>query len=152
MTAMIQGSQIKQLLLGQSVSKATGTLTAADISLFTVAGGRIVLTSLIGEVTTAVTVANSAKVKLNPTVGAVDADLCAALDIGTTDSPVGELIGITGNPADAMVSTAGLARLTSSFLVLDEGVIEMESAGTDGAITWTATWVPYDDGATLTAA
>lgn len=152
MTAMIQGSQIKQLLLGQSVSKATGTLTAADISLFTVAGGRIVLTSLIGEVTTAVTVANSAKVKLNPTVGATDADLCAALDIGTTDSPVGELIGITGNPADAMVSTAGLARLTSSFLVLDEGVIEMESAGTDGAITWTATWVPYDDGATLTAA
>lgn len=152
MSTIIQGSQIKQLLLGQSVSKATGTLSAADISLFTVAGGRIVLTSLIGEVTTAVTVANSAKVKLNPTVGAVDADLCAALDIGTTDSPAGELIGITGNPADAMVSTAGLARLTSSFLVLDEGVIEMESAGTDGAITWTATWVPYDNGATLTAA
>lgn len=152
MTTIIQPSQLGTLMYGAKVSKATGTLTAADVSLFTVAGGRILLTSIVGEVTTAVTVANSAKLKHNPTVGAVDADLCAVLDIGTTDSPVGTLLGITGVPGDAMVSGPGRARIQLAPICLDEGVIELESAGTDGAITWTATWVPYDTGATLAAA
>lgn len=152
MSTIINGSELRSLVFGRTATKATGTLTATDISLFTVAGGRIVLTSLIGEVTVAVTAANSSKVKHNPTVGAVDADLCAALDIGTTDTPVGNLLAITGVPADAMIRAAGLARIATNYLVLDEGVIEQESAGADGDITWTATWVPYDDGATLTAA
>lgn len=138
--------------LGNLATKATGTLAAADISLFTIAGGRVVLTSIVGEVTVAVTVANSSKLKLNPTVGAVDADLCAALDIGSTDTPVGNLLAITGVPGDAMIRAAGLARIQTNWLVLDEGVLEQESAGTDGEITWTVTWLPYDTGATLTAA
>lgn len=138
--------------LGNLATKATGALSAADISLFTIAGGRIMLTSIVGEVTTAVTVANSSKLKLNPTVGAVDADLCAALDIGTTDTPVGNLLAITGVPGDAMIRAAGLARVQTNYLILDEGVIEQESAGTDGEITWTVTWLPYDQGATLVAA
>ena len=138
--------------LGNSVSKATGTLSAADIPLFTIAGGRIVLTALIGEVTTAVTAPNSSKLQLNPTVGAVNADLCAALDIGSTDTPVGNLLAITGIPGDAMIRAAGLARIQTNWLVLDEGQIEQVSAGADGAITWKASWLPYDDGATLVAA
>lgn len=152
MTTIIQPDQLGQLQYGAKVSKATGALTAADISLFTVVGGRVLLTSIVGEVTTAVTVANSSKLKLNPTVGAVDSDLCAALDIGTTDTPVGNLLAITGVPGDAMIRAAGLARVQLAPLCLDEGVIEQESAGTDGAITWTATWVPYDTNAKLVAA
>lgn len=138
--------------LGNVATKATGALSAADISLFTIAGGRVMLTSIVGEVTVAVTVANSSKLKLNPTVGAVDADLCAALDIGTTDTPVGNLLAITGVPGDAMIRAAGLSRVQGNYLILDEGVLEQESAGTDGEITWTATWLPYDTGATLVAA
>lgn len=138
--------------LGNLASKATGTLTAADISLFTIAGGRVMVTSIVGEVTTAVTAANASKLKLNPTTGAVDADLCATLDIGSTDSPAGNLLAITGIPGDAMIRAAGLARVQTNYLILDEGVIEQESAGTDGAITWTVTWLPYDTGATLVAA
>lgn len=138
--------------LGNVATKATGTLSATDIPLFTVAGGRIALTNICGEVTTAVTVANSSKLQLNPTVGAVNADLCAALDIGSTDTPVGNLLAITGVPGDAMIRAAGLARVMTNWLILDEGQIEQVSAGTDGAITWTASWLPYDDGATLVAA
>jgi hypothetical protein len=138
--------------LGNVATKATGALTAADISLFTIAGGRVMVTSVIGEVTVAVTAANASKLKLNPTVGAVDADLCATLDIGTTDSPVGQLFAITGVPGDAMISAAGLARVQNNYLILAEGVLEQESAGADGEITWTVTWLPYDTGATLVAA
>ena len=78
--------------------------------------------------------------------------ICAALDIGTTDTPVGNLLAITGDPTAAMIRAAGLARLMTNQLILDEGTIGQVSAGTDGAITWTATWLPYDDGATLVAA
>jgi hypothetical protein len=138
--------------LGNLASKATGALSATNIPLFTIAGGRILLTSIVGEVTVAVTVANASKLQLNPTVGAVNADMCTTLDIGTTDTPVGNLLSITGDPTAAMIRAAGLARLTAAQLILDEGQIEQVSAGTDGEITWTATWLPYDEGATLVAA
>ncbi len=149
MSTIIQGTQREDILWGTKVTKATGTLTAADISLFTVAGGRAVITSLVGEVTVAVTVANASLIKLNPTVAA-DTDLCAALDIGTTDTPVGHLLSITGTAADAMVRGAGVPMLATEIIVM-EGVIEHESAGTDGEVTWTLTYVPYDDGATIVA-
>lgn len=138
--------------LGNVATKDTGTLSAASIPLFTIAGGRILLTGLVGEVTVAVTVANSSKLQLNPTVGAVNADICTALDIGTTDTPVGNLLAITGDPTAAMIRAAGLARLMTNGLILDEGQIEQVSAGTDGQIVWTATWLPFDEGATLVAA
>ncbi len=138
--------------LGNVVTKATGTLSSASIALFTIAGGRVAVTAIVGEVTVAVTVANSSKLQLNPTVGAVNADLCAALDIGSTDTPVGNLLGITGVPGDAMIRAAGLARVPTNWLILDEGQIEQVSAGTDGDITWTLSWLPYDDGATVVAA
>jgi hypothetical protein len=138
--------------LGNVADKATGALSATSIPLFTIAGGRIMLTGIVGEVTVAVTVANSSKLQLNPTVGAVNADLCAALDIGSTDTPVGNLLAITGIPGDAMIRAAGLARVQTNWLILDEGQIEQVSAGTDGEITWRASWLPYDDGATLVAA
>ena len=100
--------------------------------------------------TVAVTVANASLIKLNPTVAA-DTDLCAALDIGTTDTPIGHLLSITGTAADAMVRGAGVPMLATEIIVM-EGVIEHESAGTDGEITWTLTYVPYDKGATIVAA
>ena len=150
MSTLIDVSVLDSLLSGTKVTKATGTLSAADISLFTVAGGRIVLVSLVGEVTVAVTIANASLIKLNPTVAA-DTDLCAALDIGTTDTPIGHLLSITGTAGDAMIRGAGVA-LQATRIVLQEGVIEHESAGTDGEVTWTATWYPFDAAGTLVAA
>ena len=150
MSTIIQSEDLRLIGLGRTVTKATGTLVNADISLFTVAGGRAAITSLIGEVTVAVTNANAFLIKLNPTVGA-DNDLCAALDIGTTDTPVGHLLAITGNPGDAMIRGGGVGMMTTEILCM-EGVIEAESNGTDGEITWTLTYVPYDDGATIAPA
>ena len=149
MSAIIQGTQRDDILWGTKITKATGTLSSGDISLFTVAGGRAVVTSLIGEVTVAVTIANASLIKLNPTVAA-DTDLCASLDIGTTDTPIGHLLAITGNPGDAMIRGAGVGMMTAEIMVM-EGVIEHESAGTDGEVTWTLTYVPYDVGATIVA-
>ena len=83
MTTMRSGADVRSVILGSRVEKSTGTLTAATVPLFTISGGLVAVTSLVARVTTAVTVANSYKLQLNPTAGTT-VDLCAALDIGTT--------------------------------------------------------------------
>lgn len=151
MSVIIQGTQLRQVLLGTRVEKSTGTLAATTISLFTVAGGKVLVTSIIGEVTTAITVANSYKLQHNPTVGTTT-DLVAATDIGTTDTPAGNLLGFTGVKADSIITGPGSAPTLAKPIVLTAGVVESVSAGTDGAITWVLTYIPLDDGATVAAA
>ena len=147
----MSGSQLRDILLGRRVEKATGTLTAATVGLFTVVGGKVLITSIIGEVTAVITVANSYKLQHNPTVGTVT-DLVAATDIGTTDTPQGNLLGFTGVKADSIITGPGSAPTLAKPLVLTAGSIEHVSAGTDGAITWVITYVPLDDGASIVAA
>ncbi len=150
MSTIIQSDDLRLIGLGRTVTKATGTLTAADISLFTVAGGVCMVTSLYGEVTVAVTVANASKIKLNPTTG-TDSDLSATLDIGTSDTEIGALIGIDGVPGNAMLRGTSVPLLTRAVAV-KEGIIEQESAGTDGEITWTLTYIPMENNASIVAA
>lgn len=149
MSVIIQGDQLRSILLGRApISKATGTLAATTVPLFTIAGGRVMVTSLIGVVTTSITVANSYKLQNNPTAGDTS-DIVAATDIGTTDTTAGTVLGFDGAPASSIVKgAAGLSRP----LFLPVGQIESVSGGTDGNITWYLTYVPYDDGATVVAA
>jgi len=149
MSIIVQGSQFRNLLLGGApISKGTGTLAATTVDLFNVAGGRVVITSLIGVVTTSITVANSYKLTNVPTAGDAT-DICAATDIGTTDTVAGTVLGFDGLASSSITKgSPGLARK----LFVPVGKIKSVSAGTDGAITWYLTYVPYDDGATVTAA
>lgn len=151
MSTKIQGTQVRSLVLGTRVAKATGTLAAATTALFTVAGGKVLVTSIVGEVTTAITVANSYKLQHNPTTGTTK-DLCAATDIGTTDTPAGNLLGFQGLTGDSILTGPGAVPTIKQPLVLTAGSVEQVSAGTDGEITWVLTYVPLDDGATVTAA
>lgn len=150
MTVIIQGDQLRTIRFGTRVSKSTGTLAATTVPLFTVAGGRVALTSIHGVVTTAITVANSYKLQHNPTDGTT-VDLVAATDIGTTDTPAGDILSFTGVRTASIVS-GGAAQSLSGPVVLTSGQIESVSAGTDGVINWVVTYVPLDDGATLVAA
>ena len=102
MSVIIQGPQIRQILLGTKVDRATANLPQTTQSaLFTVTGGRILVTSIVGEVTTVIqNQANNTKLVANPTTG-TDVDLCAVLSI--TAKEVGTLFGITGLFSDALV-------------------------------------------------
>ncbi|HZB28938.1 MAG TPA: hypothetical protein VE465_02110 [Streptosporangiaceae bacterium] len=148
MTTIIQGDELRTIALGRGVvSKATGTLDE-DVtpSLFTVAGGEVLITALWAKVTTAITVANTVTIQANPTTG--DTSPIVAGDLGTTDTAAGTVLGWepdsaafvrNGPPAQAVVST---------------GTVEIDSAGTnvDGAMTVYCMWIPLTDGATLVAA
>lgn len=152
MTTIIQGTQSRSLLVGSApVTKSTGTLAATTVPLFTIAGGLVLITSLVGKVTTAITVANSYKLQNNPTTGDTT-DLTTATDIGTTDTAAGTLLGMglgtTTAPPTLLRGGVGLA----GPFILPIGQIESVSLGTDGVILWYVTWVPYEDGGTLIAA
>lgn len=151
MSVIIQGTQLRDILFGRRVEKSTGTLAASTVGLFTIAGGKVLITSIVGEVTTAITVANSYKLQHNPTTGTTK-DLCAATDIGTTDTPAGNLLGFQGLTGDSILTGPGAVPTLKQPLVLTAGSIESVSAGTDGVILWVVTYVPLDDGATLVAA
>lgn len=153
MSIIVQGSQLRNLVLGETpVLKSTGTLAATTVPLFTIAGGQVMVTSMYGLVTTSITVANSYKLQMNPTTGDTQ-DICAATDIGTTDTLAGSILqfglSTTTAPPKLISIGYGTARLNT---VLPIGQIEHVSAGTDGVISWYVTWVPMTDGATLVAA
>lgn len=152
MTAMISGADLRSIGLGTRVEKSTGTLAASTVALFTVAGGEVLVTSMYGKVTTAITVANSYKLQFNPTSGSTN-DLFAATDIGTTDTPAGDVLTFDGVRSSSLVRGGGGAVLgNANGIVLQAGQIESVSAGTDGVILWVVTYVPLTTGATLVAA
>lgn len=153
MSTLIAGPQVRAIALGSKVDRATAALpqTAAG-TLFTVTGGRIALTSIVGEVTTVIqTQANNTKLQSVPTVGTT-VDLCAVLDI--TAKEVGALFGITGLFSDALVGgTAGATVLPRNPIIIPVGAIKLNCAASNtGAVKWSITYVPLDDAASVAAA
>lgn len=151
MSTLISGAELRTLLFGNYVQKSTGTLAATTIPLFTISGGLVAVTSLVGRVTTAITVANSYKLQANPTTGTTS-DLVAATDIGTTDTPAGDILSFDGVKTSSIQHGPGSAPTLMRPIVVNTGVIESVSAGTDGVILWVVTWVPLTTGAALAAA
>lgn len=144
------GGLAKAVLGAGPVSSPSGAFAADTRTIFTVAGGEVMITALWGVVTTAITVANTVKLQTNPTTGDT-ADLTTATDIGTTDTAAGTVLGVldqTDSPPD--LNRGGKAL---GGIVVSTGNIEQVTTGTgpDGAVTWYATWVPLTDGATLVA-
>lgn len=145
--------------LGIRVDRDTDTLPqTATEALFTVVGGRVAITQIIGEVTTVIqNQTNNTKLVSNPTVG-TDADLCATLDIKADEK--GTLYGITGISSDATAGldaligvNAGALRRQSVDVIVPSGTIDLNcSASNSGAIKWTLFYYPIDVGAYVEAA
>lgn len=154
MTVMANQGGLRLALLGNKVDRAAAALPAAATpqALFTIAGGRVLLTQIVGEVTTVIqTQANNTKLTSNPTTGA-DLDVCAVLDISA--DAVGTLYSITGTLADALAGAGpGAVPGMAKPIVLPVGTLDLNCAATNtGAVKWTAFWVAIDDGATVVAA
>jgi len=136
----------------KKVERATATLPqTTQAALFTVSGGRCLVTSIVGEVTTVIeTQANNTKVVFNPTLGA-DTDLCAVLDI--TADAVGTLYSVY-NAATALFGMIGVGVLPESTgFIVQDGTIDLNCAASNtGSVKWTVHYVPLDDGAKIVAA
>lgn len=153
MSVLLDLSSFRKAQYGLKVDRPTATLPqTAQGALFSVTGGRVILTSIVGEVTTALgaTVTNASLIA-NPAGAGTDVPLCAVLAV--TSKELGTLFGITGLFSDAMVgANAGATVIPRNPVVLAVGGIDLlTSASNTGSVKWSVTYVPLDDGAQMAA-
>lgn len=131
----------------QLAEKALASIATAN--LFTITGGPVAVTDILGEVTTVFqTQANNMKLV------AATVDLCAVVDV--TAAAVGSSLSVTGAVADAMVVTAVFVvagqgkQLAQGTYVIGPTTISMNCSATNtGAVRWMCRWYPLVEGAKL---
>lgn len=154
---------------GFLVAGGPKTLPASTTGhIFTVSGGRVIVTTLTGVVTTAIQAqATTLSVGNTPTGGAAStASLCATLDLN--GKVVGTSLAVPQAKASALISSGadgtllwngatssaaqGVAVSAGGLLLVPAGTIDVTTVATStGAIQWSVTYLPYDAGATITA-
>jgi len=153
MSEFIAGKSLRKLLKGVKVDRPAATLPQTTAhALFTVVGGRVAITQIVGEVTTIIeTQANNTKLTATPDTGTA-VDLCTVLSI--TADEVGCLYGITGLNTDAMIGiNAGALPAQVRDVIVNAGTIDLDCAASNtGAVKWTLFYIPIDDGAYVEAA
>ena len=137
---------------GVEVQRATKVLPqTATEALFTVAGGKVLIHEIFGEVTTAIQAqATTLKLQANPTVAGSSVDMCATVDANA--DVVGTIYGITGTLATAMGhGLAIIGQVTPT--VVQPGTIDLVTgASSTGSVKWVCRYSPIDAGATVVAA
>lgn len=169
MSVLIQGSQLRSLLLGVRVAKSLSAPQTTSAALFNVTGGKVAITSVIGEVTTVI---GGTTVNYNLTYtpsGGSAADLCAAT--ACTSDAVGTLYSLVSGVATDLLSVQSVSAIGGTPVAASEapnvtyapllrmpfvvraGALNWKtSASTTGVVAWTLTYIPVDDGASVAAA
>ena len=154
-TYFVSGDQLRQLAYGTTVTKSAVSLPqTATTTLYTVSGGRILVTSLVGQVSTviggtAVTVALGTA----PTVGtAATGGIASATAV--TSKEVGTFVSLNTSAGSALVvggnAGASVNVNTNSALVVSAGTITWTTSATNtGQMQWYLAYLPIDAGATV---
>lgn len=150
MVSGITGNTVRRAVYGITVERATAVLPATgNQTLFTVANGRILLTTCVGEVTTvaSATVTNLKLTSVSTAIGGSGTDITAntlvtSLAVGTQWS-----VSTLGSAAQL-----GAVVTQTNELIIPPGIIRATTDATNtGAMRWTITYIPLDSGATLVA-
>lgn len=156
MTVSYTAASVRAIKDGILVARATAALPATTSqNIFTIAGGRILLLALIGEVTTVIQAqSTTVKVTSTPTTG-------SAIDMSSTGADINALqvggrITLADPPAAATALTktnAGYTNVQSVQTIVPIGTISYTTGATStGSIKWDLFYVPYDAAATVAAA
>ena len=163
------GSAIKGLTggrnpaaLGRRVRRVGtfGDLDAVEVvNLFQITGGEVMVTSLYGKVTTAITGACQLGLVLTPTVGAVQTNMCgvcaslAADFVDTIYAWDGTEAGALAPAGAGVIGCVGYGSFSTNFQVLVEGIIgqNVTVVATAGAIDWILHYIPLDPNAVVNA-
>lgn len=139
---------------GFRVNKAAANLPATTTqNIFAVAGGRVLVTALYGEVTTVIQAqACNLKVTSAPTTGTA-VDLAANLDINADEAGCIYVVEGDGTALIGANAGAGLNAIGGTQIVLPIGNVRIETSATNtGATKWSLWYWPLDDGATVVTA
>ena len=155
---------------GFAVTGGAKTLPAGvKGSIFTVAGGRVVITSLTAVVTTAIqNQACTLSVGNTPTGGSAAATSLAtatsianvalgsslAIPVFSGASSQALIVGGASGvlPANGTANALGVPLMNGGIAIVPAGTIDVTTSATNtGAISYSVTYVSYDAGATITA-
>lgn len=160
MSVFPKGLQLMEANYGLIVTGGPKTLPATGSGdIFTVTGGRVLVTSLVGQVSTAIqNQACTLSVGYNPASSPETTALCTATSIANL--AVGVMVALPAAITSALVVAANAGVLaapgktisSSGIAVVAAGTIDVTTSATNtGAIIWTVTYIPYDTGASVTA-
>lgn len=147
-----------ELDLGIMVERPAAAL-AIDASpgepFFTIAGGVVLLTGLIGIITVAPGGAQTLSFELDPDVGAgANTVLCTPTDI--VAATLTDIITISGDPGDALINGHLASNLmfedAPNGVALAPGVLGLVATSALGTVRWVIWYKPVDIGATIVVA
>lgn len=150
MSSQIPGKQLLLANYGTTVYRAAATIPATTTqTLFTVTGGRVIITSLTGLVTTVIgAVATNLLVNYLNTASGTNANLCT--NVAITSLPVGSQYSVSTLGG---AGTVGVAIVQGNEMIVSAGSIRATTdATTTGAMSWALAYIPLDPGAYVTAA
>jgi len=133
------------------VHRSPSTLPQTVQSPYFTVSGRVIITHIIGEVTSELgATGTNLDLWSNPTVGA-DVALCAVVAVAT--DAVGTMYTITGTLANAMIATtSGAVPEQALGVLVARGTIDLKaSANNTGSTKWTIRYIPIDSNATVVA-
>ena len=141
-------------IAGQEYASVMTSLMIDD-DMFDVDGGAILITSLVGVVTTnSQAQANAIEITLDADAGFVDYDLSTAVETNGDAAGTRYVISNVNEGVFTPLEGAdGGCTVLANKLFCGEGMIELNAAQVahTGAIKWFMTWIPYEDGTTVTA-
>lgn len=155
MSSLLGAQASRQSVLGTRVQRSAALLPATtQAAIFTVAGGKVLVTSLIGEVVVVMpATTNTLQIAGNPTAGT---DVTWTTAVSTASKEAGSVItpGLTAGGALQVANAGAGNSIGPTGYVAQIGTIDLITTGTaaTGTVKWTLTYVPLDDGATVTAA
>lgn len=155
MSVLIQGYQLREIGFGVQVLKAAQTTPqTATANLFTVAGGAVLVTSLLGQISTLTpATTNTLALGTAPTTGtAATGGIASAVSIASLEA--GTWVGVQPSSAKAgalvVGANAGAALFVQTPFVVPAGTITWTTTGSaTGGMKWYLTYVPLDTGATV---
>jgi hypothetical protein len=172
MSVFPKPSELFGVYYGFLVTGGAKTLPASTKqSIFTVGGGRVIVTSLHSVVSTVIQAqACTLSVGNTPTVGSAAAASIAAASASLSGLAVGQYLAVppftnATTPAalvlsgtsgvmigNGSTSAIGVPVSSGGICIVPAGTIDVTTSATNtGAIVYSITYVPYDVGATITA-
>jgi hypothetical protein len=155
MSNIIQGPQLRQLVFGTKITRAAAALPQSTTGhLFTVTGGRVIITAFMGKVTTAIQAqATTLQLTATPTSGtAVNLNLVTASDVNAKEIGASVSLDIPANKL--LITNAGSNQLGPlTPVMVSTGTIDLTTvASSTGQMQWDLFYLPLDDGAAVAAA
>lgn len=144
-----------KMLLGFRVDRALATLPAtAQTPYFTVSGGKVLVTGMLGVVTTAVQAqATTIQLIATPTTGTAVNISNATGDLNGKE--IGSTIALATTLGGTLVVGNNGANVfpIGNYFVVSAGTIDFKTGATStGATRWVLSYIPLDAGAKVVAA